>query len=278
MISTHHNPSLYLRSIKETIIWRDLLAYKGYETIIELLLPAPWLAIALWASYTAQQGSSAWYILTLIASFYFFLTGLRLAHNAFHYCLGISRFSTDMVMLFLSVLMLGSLHATQFTHLRHHRHCLGDKDVEGSVAKDPFWLVILKGPLFPLRIHRIALREAQQKTRRWIVLELFLNSLWIATVWLWWESDALKVHTLLMVAAYCFSAFFAVWTVHHHCNNAAEHWDNARTLRTQWKSYLFYNMFYHIEHHLFPQVPTCHLPELAKRLDQAGYHTHKKVF
>ena len=26
-------------------------------------------------------------------------------------------------------------------------------------------------------------------------------------------------------------------------------------------------MFYHLEHHLFPNVPTCHLPQLASRLD-----------
>jgi len=26
-------------------------------------------------------------------------------------------------------------------------------------------------------------------------------------------------------------------------------------------------MFYHVEHHLFPAVPTCKLPILARRLD-----------
>ncbi|WP_265733416.1 fatty acid desaturase [Acinetobacter sp. ANC 4648] len=29
-----------------------------------------------------------------------------------------------------------------------------------------------------------------------------------------------------------------------------------------------YNMFYHVEHHLFPAVPTCNLHVLAKRLDE----------
>ncbi|MBK8345469.1 MAG: fatty acid desaturase [Bacteroidetes bacterium] len=27
-------------------------------------------------------------------------------------------------------------------------------------------------------------------------------------------------------------------------------------------------MFYHTEHHLFPKVPTCHLPQLAARIDE----------
>ena len=29
-------------------------------------------------------------------------------------------------MFVLSVLMLGSMHAVKFNHLRHHRHCMGD--------------------------------------------------------------------------------------------------------------------------------------------------------
>lgn len=36
------------------------------------------------------------------------------------------------------------------------------------------------------------------------------------------------------------------------------------------KSKLTYDMFYHVEHHLFPAVPTCRLRILARRLDQAA--------
>jgi len=31
-----------------------------------------------------------------------------------------------------------------------------------------------------------------------------------------------------------------------------------------------FDMFFHVEHHLFPKVPTCHLNELSKRLDEAA--------
>jgi fatty acid desaturase len=55
-----------------------------------------------------------------------------------------------------------------------------------------------------------------------------------------------------------------VWTVHHDCEPESVY---SRTVRGRWKSILFYNMFYHTEHHLFPKVPTCHLPDLAKRID-----------
>ena len=29
-------------------------------------------------------------------------------------------------------------------------------------------------------------------------------------------------------------------------------------------------MFFHVEHHLFPRVPTCHLNAVAQRLDAAA--------
>jgi fatty acid desaturase len=45
------------------------------------------------------------------------------------------------------------------------------------------------------------------------------------------------------------------------------------------KALITYNMFYHVEHHLFPAVPTCKLPILAGRLDAAAPEfATKKVF
>ena len=62
----------------------------------------------------------------------------------------------------------------------------------------------------------------------------------------------------------CLTAFFAVWTVHHDTDDAAY---PARTQRGWLRNLVSYHMFLHVEHHLFPQVPTCHLPVLARRLD-----------
>ncbi|QLQ33373.1 MAG: fatty acid desaturase [Candidatus Thiothrix singaporensis] len=130
-------------------------------------------------------------------------------------------------------------------------------------------------PLFPLRLHLDAWRFASRRQKRWIRAELLGNAIILGAIWGWLENTVLQTHSLLMLVAYCLSAFFAVWTVHHDC--ATESWNNARTLRSPWKSLLFYNMFFHIEHHLFPAVPTCHLPELARRLDQTGYREHRWV-
>ena len=70
-----------------------------------------------------------------------------------------------------------------------------------------------------------------------------------------------------MAIGQCLTAFFAVWTVHHGCS---EHGALARTIRSPLRNALSFNMFFHLEHHLFPQVPTAHLAILARRLDQAA--------
>ena len=63
-------------------------------------------------------------------------------------------------MLVLSALMLGSMHAVQFNHLRHHKHCLDEHDVEGMSARMPAWLALLTGPWFPILLHATALRHS----------------------------------------------------------------------------------------------------------------------
>jgi fatty acid desaturase len=42
----------------------------------------------------------------------------------------------------------------------------------------------------------------------------------------------------------------------------------ARTLRASLKNIATFSMFYHLEHHLFPRVPTCKLNVLAQRIDR----------
>jgi fatty acid desaturase len=70
--------------------------------------------------------------------------------------------------------------------------------------------------------------------------------------------------------------FFAVWTVHHDCDRSHH---IARTLRGWLKNTVSFSMFYHVEHHLFPKVPTCWLHQLARRLDAVAPELqNKRVF
>jgi len=50
-----------------------------------------------------------------------------------------------------------------------------------------------------------------------------------------------------------------------------------RTQRSGWKNKITFSMFYHLEHHLFPAVPTIKLPELVRRIDEALPEIEKKA-
>src|SRR5262249_41361766 len=156
--------------------------------------------------------------------------------------------------------MLGSMHVVRWNHLRHHRRCLADDDIEAMGARRSAWRAIALGPRFPLRLHRAALAGAPSHERRWMHAELAGNLPVSALVTGALPHRALVYHLAAMAAGQCLTAFFAVWTVHHDCTDVTP---PARTIRSRWRSLLTFNMFFHVEHHLFPLVPTPHLPQLA---------------
>ncbi len=241
--------------------WRDLLPLSPAEMAWELTLSLPWLVGSLVCYHTGWTPAGA------VCSFFFFLTGLRQSHGAQHYSLGIPRVAQDLVLMALSPLMLASMHAVQVSHLHHHRHCLGDGDAEGSVARLPWWRALLLGPVFVVRLHARAWQLASRAKCRWIAIEIAALALMIAAALATPGMSALRWHVAAMLAGEWFIGFFAVWIVHHGC----DHDDLlARTQRGRWINWLSYGMFYHFEHHLFPSVPTCRLKRLADRLDDAA--------
>ena len=90
------------------------------------------------------------------------------------------------------------------------------------------------------------------------------------------QQEACQYHASTSSNELARAAFFAVWTVHHDCDR---HHVFARTSTGVWKNRLTFNMFLHMEHHLFPAVPTCNLPRLAERLQVAAPDLReRKVF
>jgi fatty acid desaturase len=253
-------PTITADARVRAIPWRDLLQTTKLERFWELTLPLPWLVGSFWCYHS---GHWAW---GGLCSFYLFLTGLRQSHGAQHYTLGIPRRLQDGVLFVLSLLMLGSMHAIQVSHLHHHRHCLDEEDAEGSTARLSWWQAILIGPIFPVRLHRAAWKLAAPRKRRWIAAEVAGLSAIVGLALTVPGLQALRWHVLAMLAGESLTGFFAVWTVHHDCEPDGLF---ARTQRGRWVNWLGYGMFFHVEHHLFPAVPTWHLPQLAARMDAA---------
>jgi fatty acid desaturase len=242
------------------IAWRDLTALRPREQVKELVLPLPFL-LAARTAFAFDVPLVPW-----LASAYFFLAGLRLVHDAFHDNLALPRPAGHALLATLSGAMLGSMHAVRITHLQHHRHCLGPDDLEGQTARRSALGAIGAGIAFPFRLHHAAWHRASRSDRRFIAGELLLTAALVALA-VAQVSAQLTHHVVLMVIAQGLTGFFAVWTVHHDVDEERQ---VARTLRHRLKSGLALGMFFHLEHHLFPRVPTCHLPQLAERLDRAA--------
>ena len=237
--------------------WRDLVALTRREVFVELTLPLSWLAVAILAG---QAGLRGWLVFGTLVMF---MMGLRITHNAFHRNLGVSRRAGDVVMFVLSVLLGGAMHAIEYTHLRHHQDCLGDDDIEGNIAHLGFFSAVLHSPIYPLQIHWVALRKGSMRQKRWIAVELAAVALLHTFLWLG-DNSAFKLMALSLYFANASAPLVGIWAVHRGCEEGQF---KARTSRSLLLNTLTVNLFNHLEHHLYPGVPTCHLPVLARRLD-----------
>tara|TARA_B110000211_G_C14034191_1_gene533661 strand:- start:208 stop:924 length:717 start_codon:yes stop_codon:yes gene_type:complete len=227
--------------------------------LIENNLTIPWFLISIGLAYLG------YYWAALPFSGFFFLTGLRQVHNGFHNSLGTNKFLTWLSLYINSILMVSSIHAIKFNHIRHHKFCLSDEDYEGKSAGMTWYGAILYGPVHMFLIHKVTLQIGNKKYVKNVLFELASIAIVLSAIF-YYQIDFLIYHVIIMIIGEFLMAFFAVWTVHHHTE------DNdglARTQRKGWKNKITFSMFYHLEHHLFPAIPTIKLPELANRIDQA---------
>lgn len=245
------------RAIRQ-VEWRDLTRMEKRDGLLECLHPLPWLVAALALFHFG------YWPLAFIAEFMFFLTALRLNHEAIHHNLGFGPIGHRAVLHALSTVMLGSNHSVAFNHLRHHRHINTDADLEGKAGKMNLWQVIAYGPWFPIECHLAAIREGGPAWRKKVLIDLALN-LVLPALAFGFGLTFIIWHWAAMLVAQCFTALFAVWITHRGCDDSAL---VARTQRGRMVNAVSYNMFFHLEHHLFPAVPVKRLPVLAERLEQ----------
>ena len=91
----------------------------------------------------------------------------------------------------------------------------------------------------------------------WLGIFMFAGGIVLLSI------DFLMLHLGAMIVAQCLTALFAVWITHQGTQSS----DLAGRSQRGILARLAYLMFYHREHHLFPNVPVSRLPDLAARLD-----------
>lgn len=266
-------------TLRQYIAWKDLRSLHPWQVLLNLIMPYPFLGLSWWFAHHSL------FVFALITSAIFFTASFRQAHDAFHNSLGLTqitigkyrlhkwslgKIATDALLCLMSGLLLTSTHAIKQTHLQHHRTPLVEGDVEAEFHSKPWYHAIIKGVphWFKVQWHGMQLADHANKCK--IMLDYgFIIAMLITT----WVTDwqYLFYHVAVMCVGNSLVGFIAGWAVHHHCYDQI-----ARTERNWLINLCTFNLLYHLEHHLFPAVPSCHLPKLAKRLDSLAPNLQNK--
>ena len=131
-----------------------------------------------------------------------------------------------------------------------------------------FWGAVLFGPLFLLRLWAWAYRRSagQRGVRGWLLLEaswaILVPS--VGVLLLPWTPAVLVYAVLALVGSWVYP-MLTVYLPHHHYGETPL--TQTGSLRGVIIPALFLELTYHLEHHLYPNVPSHHLPELGLRLE-----------
>jgi beta-carotene hydroxylase len=213
------------------------------------------------------------YWLTPVVVFFIFVAIVTVTHDVVHGSLGLSRRATDIALFVFGGVLLASGHSYRISHLQHHRVFPGPDDPEGDPARMTLWGAVRHGAVFLPRLWIWAFRRANVTERRW----MFAEAMWIVCVLvagalLWPVTPAVLLYAGLVVLG---AWVFPLLTVHlPHRDYGDTPLTQTHTLRGRIIPAVFLELTYHLEHHLYPQVPSHHLRALSDRLepffDQTG--------
>jgi beta-carotene hydroxylase len=247
----------------------DLLVTTARRRTFTLTLP--YLGVALFAGAAA----AGWWPLTPLIAFGIFVAVVTATHDVVHRSLGLGRRSTEWALFLLGAVLLESGHAYRATHLQHHRTFPSEDDPEGRPADQSALGAILYGPFFLPRLWWWAFQRGRGGQRAWLLAEAAVPFAAVGAGALVWRG--LLVYATMMIVG---SWVYPLLTVHlPHRGYGDTPLTQTHTLRGRVIPALFLELTYHLEHHLYPQVPSHRLARLAERLDpflaEAGVHPRR---
>jgi len=247
----------------------DLLVTTPRQRMIALA--RPYLGLA---AFAAAVWLHLWWLTPLIV-FGIFVAVVTVTHDVVHRTLGLTEAETDRWLFVLGLALLESGHAYRITHRQHHRLFPSPDDPEGYPANLSFTGAVFYGPVFLARLWVWAFRRARLRDRAWLLLEALVPITAVAGgIALWPVTPGALIYAVMAIAGSWVYPLLTVYLPHHGYGD--EPLRQTRTLRGRIIPAIFLELTYHLEHHLYPQVPSHHLPELARRLDpflaRAGVH------
>jgi len=243
------------------ILGTDLLRVTPLQRIWSILRP-----VVCMIAYFVFAIQGWWVPAVLAVAGLMFITYVSTSHDLLHRTLGFSRSVNDALLGFIEMLVLRSGHAFRLTHLQHHRHFPQDDDVEGLVARLPWWRALLSGVGNQSRLFIWAWPRASVRDRRWMLVEaVWAAGFAFASVALLPVTNVAFIYVALIVTSSWLYPLATVWIPHRA--EGKDKLTQTHAVRGRLVPELFLQHTYHLEHHLYPAVPSYHWRKLAQRLD-----------
>ncbi len=238
----------------------DLLWVAPWRRVFSLLIP-----FFLAALFFVLASRGYWVPALACPVLLSFCTYGSTSHDLVHRTLHLPRWLNELLLCAMELLAFRSGHAYRVTHLHHHAHFPEQDDIEAGAAHMPLRRALLEGVTLQFRLWLFALKKPGA-SRAWIVSEgiavmVLLAGCLAVVPW----TILPTIYAGLMIAG---SWVFPIVTVVIPHDAAGETpLTQTRLFRGKVLSFLALEHLYHLEHHLYPQVPHHNWPRLAQRLD-----------
>ena len=212
----------------------------------------------------AVAARAGWWWLAPPLVFLVFVAVVTVTHDVVHRTLGLSDRATDLALFATGLVLLESGHAYRATHTRHHLMFPHPDDPEGHPADLSLLGAVCYGPVFLVRLWWWSYRQGRD--RGWLLAEAAAPVAVVVGGSLAWPyTPGVLIYALMAIVGSWVYPLLTVYLPHHGYGDTPL--TQTRTLRGRLVPAVFLELTYHLEHHLYPQVPSHHLPELARRLD-----------
>lgn len=239
---------------------RDLLHVPVWRRVVSLA--TPFALVVLFFLLTAH----GWWLPALACPVALsFLTYGSTSHDLVHRNLRLPGWLNELLLCATELITFRSGHAYRVTHLNHHARFPDESDLEGAAAGMTWWQAFLDGMTLQPRLWSFALKRPGAP-RRWIVGEgiAVLALLICAVVAIPWNPWPAIYAALMIAGSWVFPLVTSLIPHDPHGRSALT---QTRLFRGRVLSIIALEHLYHLEHHLYPQVPHHNWPKLARRLD-----------
>lgn len=262
---------------------RQLLTRKDWPGIRDTLAWFSLLGLTAWASLHLLNTHSWWAVIPYLAycTIYFSSSNSRW-HETSHGTAFKSAWLNEALYEISSFMNFRQSTLWRWSHSRHHSDTIiVGRDPEIVVTRPPQIIKVLT-EYFPIELKKM-LRHASGKmdieAATFVPASEFTRVYWVARFYLLIHAgiilSSIYFHTLLPVLMFIVPFFIGgslmlVYGLSQHvglAEDVLDHRLNSRTIYMNWLNrFLYWNMNYHVEHHMFPLVPYHALPKLHEKI------------